>query len=573
MATVTRRIKPKIAAPHRPLRRQSSRRIRILVQLSALTAAIAGLWLLWNLTANTVEIEVDGVTSTVQTHRRNVGDLLTDVGLLPGPEAIADDALAQNSFVPARVAQAQDPANSQPSAAKIAPSRFAPSRRQPFSTALGEAQMAPQEGLRLSHSLDTRITDGLRLSIERPQPFLIVAGGREYQASSWAKTPAELMADVGVPFSPRDQVLIYGTEVGWDNAMPTGPTSMEPRLSSGPAREHLERVPPIRIEVNHAVPLTVYEDAIPYTIHTLAETVGEALRDAEITIYLGDDVQPSLGAPVSSGLRVFIRRSTPVSLFADGVLYKTRTQSQTVGDVLAEIGVGLTGLDEVSPHLSAELYPDIQIQITRVREEVEVEDEIAPFGTEWVADPNLPIDTLIDHPGAEGITRRRFRVRYRDGQMVDRALEDVWAAQEPRNALKVYGQKIEPRTFVTEDGQEITYWRSIRMRATSYSASTAGVSTDVPWYGFTRTGDRMRKGVVAVDPRIIPLRTRVYVPGYGFGDALDTGGNIQFRRIDLGYDDHNLVLWSRWVDVYLLWPPPPEHKIEWVIRNWPIEPQ
>ena len=557
MATVTRRIKPKIAVSDRPLRRQSSRRIRILVQLSALTAAIVGLWLLWNLTANTVEIEVDGVIrKTVQTHRRNVGDLLTDVGLLPGPEATADDALAQNSFVPARVAQAQDPASSEPSAAKIALSRA-----------------APREGLRLSHSLDTRITDGLRLSIERPQPFLIVAGGREYEASSWAKTPAELMADVGIPFSPRDQVLIYGTEVGWDNAMPTGPGRVsDTRLSGGPAWEQVERVP-VLIEVNHSVRLTVYEDAIPYTIHTLAETVGEALRDAEITIYLGDDVQPSLGTRVSSGLRVFIRRSTPVSLFADGVLYKTRTQSQTVGDVLAEIGVGLTGLDEVSPQLSADLYPDVQIQIVRVREEVEVEDEIAPFGTEWVADPNLPIDTLIDHPGAEGITRRRFRVLYRDGQMVDRALEDVWVAQEPRNRLRVYGQRIEPRTFVTEDGQEITYWRSIRMRATSYSASTAGVSPSVPWYGFTRTGDRMRKGVVAVDPRIIPLRTKVYVPGYGFGDALDTGGNIQFRRIDLGYDDHNLVLWSRWVDVYLLWPPPPEHKIEWVIRNWPIEPQ
>ena len=557
MAAVTRRIKPKIAVSDRPLRWQSSRRIRILVQLSALTAAIAGLWLLWNLTANTVEIEVDGVTRTMQTHRRNVGDLLTDVGLLLSPKAITDNALAASSFVPARVAQAQDPANGVPSAA---------------GAVLSPA--APQEGLRLSQSLDTRITDGLRLSIERPQPFLIAADGREYEASSWAKTPAELMADVGILFSPRDQVLIYGTAVGWDNAMPTGPGRVNDTRPGGPVWGQVERVP-VLIEVNRSVRLTVYEDAIPYTIHTLAETVGEALRDAEITIFLGDDVQPSLGTRVSSGLRVFIRRSIPVSLFADGVLHQTRTQSQTVGDVLTELGVGLTGLDEVSPHLSAEIYPDVQIQIVRVREDIEVEDEIVsvPFGIDWVPDPNLPIDTIIDHPGAEGITRRRFRVLYRDGQMVDRTLEDVWAAQEPRNTLRVYGQKIEPRTFVTEDGQEITYWRSIRMRATSYSASTAGVSPNVPWYGFTRAGDRMRKGVVAVDPNIIPLRTRVYVPGYGFGDALDTGGHIRFRRIDLGYDDHNLVLWNRWVDVYLLWPPPPEHQIEWVIRNWPIEPQ
>ena len=556
MATVARPTKPKVAVSDPPLRRQSSRRVRILVQLSALMAAIAGLWLLWDLTASTVEIEVDGVTSSVQTHRRVVGDLLTDVGLLLGGEAVVEEVLAGDTRVTVRKTETHGRANVASAA-----------------TGDDEAQAAPGEGLRISHNLNTRITDGLQLFIERPQPFRILADGRETQASSWAKTPAELMADAGIPFSPRDQVLIYGTAIGWDDTMPTGPGRIsDTRLSGGPDWEQVERVP-LLIEINRSVRLTVYEDTVPYTIHTLAETVGEALRDAQITIYLGDEVQPSLGSRVSSGLRVFIRRSTPVSLLADGVLYKTRTQSENVGDVLTEIGVGLTGLDEVSPPLSADLYPDIQIQIVRVREEIEVEEEIAPFGTEWVGDRDLPIDTIIDRPGAEGITRRRFRVLLRDGQVVERELEDVWVAQEPRNRVRVYGQKIEPKTFVTEDGQEITYWRTIRMRATSYSASTAGVSTSEPWYGFTRTGDRMRKGVVAVDRRIIPLYTKLYVPGYGFGDALDTGGSIQFRRIDLGYDDHNLVLWSRWVDVYLLWPPPPEHQIVWVIRNWPIEPQ
>ena len=556
MATVTRRVKPKVAVSGTRLRRQSNRRIRILVQLSALTAAIAGLWILWNLTASTVEIEVDGVTRTVQTHRRNVGDLLTDVGLMEGPEAVTNGASAERALVPARVAQAQNASSDTP-----------PSKGVALSGA------APQEGLRVSHDLSTRIIDGLRLSIERPQRFLIVADGREYGASSWATTPAELMADAGIPYSPRDQVLVYGIDVGWDDAIPTGPGRVsDTRLSGGPAWERSERAA-LAIEIKRSARLTVYEDTIPFTIHTLADTVGEALRDAQVTIYLGDEVQPSLGTRVSSGLRVFIRRSIPVSLVADGVLYRTRTLSDSVGDVLAEIGVGLTGLDEVTPHLGAGLQPDMQIRIVRVKEEVEIEEEIAPFQTVWLPDPTLPIDTIIEHPGAEGITRSRYRVLIRDDEVVDRTLEDVWEAQEPRDKQIVYGQKIEPQVFITEDGQEITYWRKVRMRATSYSASTAGVSPSVPWYGFTRTGDRMRKGIVAVDPDIVPLRTRVYVPGYGFGDALDTGGNIKFRRIDLGYDDHNLVLWSRWVDVYLLWPPPPEHQIVWVIRNWPKEPQ
>lgn len=373
MATVTRRMKPKVAVSGTALRRQTSRRIRVLVQLSALTAAIAGLWILWNLTASTVEIEVDGVTRTVQTHRRNVGDLLTDVGLMEGPEAASYGASAERSIVPARVAQAQNAASDTRSTESVALSGT-----------------ATQEGLKVSHALNTRIIDGLRLSVERPQRFLIVADGREYGASSWAKTPAELMADAGIPYSPRDQVLVYGIDVGWDDEIPTGPGRVsETRLSGGPSWEQVERAPLV-IEVNRSARLTVYEDTIPFTIHTLADTVGEALQDAQVTIYLGDEVRPSLGTRVSSGLRVFIRRSIPVSLVADGVLYKTRTLSDSVGDVLTEIGVGLTGLDEVTPHLGAGLQPDMQIRIVRVKEEVEIEEEIAPFETVWEADPNLP---------------------------------------------------------------------------------------------------------------------------------------------------------------------------------------
>ena len=78
-------------------------------------------------------------------------------------------------------------------------------------------------------------------------------------------------------------------------------------------------------------------------------------------------------------------------------------------------------------------------------------------------------------------------------------------------------------------------------------------------------------GVIAVDPNLISLRQPLYVPGYGRGFAGDTGGAIKGRRIDLCYDDHNLVLWHRWVDVYLLTPVPPHSSIPWIIPNDPGE--
>ncbi len=466
----------------------------------------------WQATAIPVVVEVDGVRETVYTHRPTVQALLVDLGLDLGPTD------------------------------------------------------------RVSLPAEARLQPNTLLQIQRAPTVLIRADGRQLLLHTWATTPRAVLEEARIPFTEYDRIRVQGGLLSLDQTLTYPPArSLDVAYDRGYAWDSLERTP-LQMEVLRAIPIQVDDGNLPFTIYTTAQTVGEALREAEIVLYLGDRVQPSLGSPVSTGLRVTIERSTPISLQVDGRRVKTRTRGKTVGDALAEVGVLVTGLDRVSPPLDAPLYDNVEIRVTRVREEILVEEDVVPFDTVFVPDPELLIDTRqVVNPGAEGITRRRYRVRYEDGQEVQRTLEDTWVAQEPAQRVIAYGQKIVPRTLVTPEGQEITYWRKIRMLASSYSPSTAGVSPDVSWYGLTRTGDPMRKGVVAVDPRIIPLRTKVYVPGYGFGDALDTGSAIKARRIDLGYDDSNLVLWNRWVDVYLLWPPPPSYLITWVLPNWPPE--
>ncbi|HAJ36299.1 MAG TPA: hypothetical protein DCL15_11455, partial [Chloroflexi bacterium] len=142
------------------------------------------------------------------------------------------------------------------------------------------------------------------------------------------------------------------------------------------------------------------------------------LRRSGVTLYLGDRVQPSLGSAVTANLNVYIQRSVAVSLEVDGRLVKTRTQAQTVSDALSDLGIVLSGEDRVTPDLSTELYDNMKIAITRVNEDVTVEEEIAPFETVFVPDPNLPIDTQeVLATGAEGITRRRYRTRYENGEV------------------------------------------------------------------------------------------------------------------------------------------------------------
>ena len=131
-----------------------------------------------------------------------------------------------------------------------------------------------------------------------------------------------------------------------------------------------------------------------------------------------------------------------------------------------------------------------------------------------------------------------------------------------------YGTNIVIRTLDTPDGP-IEYWRKVRTYATSYSAATSGTPKTAKWYGVTATGLPMRKGIVAVDPSVISLGTKLYVPGYGPGLAADTGlAACAGKWVDLGYDDDNLQGWGWWwVDTYLLTPVP--GRINYELPNWP----
>ena len=70
----------------------------------------------------------------------------------------------------------------------------------------------------------------------------------------------------------------------------------------------------------------------------------------------------------------------------------------------------------------------------------------------------------------------------------------------------------------------------------------------------TATGTVARVGIIAVDPRVIPLGTRVYVEGYGYATAEDTGGAIKGNRIDIFLNSNaECVNWGRRsVKVYIL---------------------
>lgn len=401
----------------------------------------------------------------------------------------------------------------------------------------------------VSSPLDQPLRPGMTVEVRRARPVLIRADG--YSTTIWTRNPETraVLDEAGILLRPGDEVHTTSCDGAADVPACAGPEA-----------------PVLIVEVRRAVPVTLHEDGRILRFTTTASTVGQALEELGLAVYLADRVQPDLGQPVSAGMHIYLERSRPVTVEVDGRRIRTRTHRSSVGEVLADLGIVLVGQDYTDPPPDAPLGEETTVRVIRVAEEFHIQQEPIPFQTRWQPDPDLEIDhRRVLQEGAPGLLQRRWRVRYENGVEVSRTLESEYVAVPPTDKILGYGTKIIVRQLETPEGV-IEYWRVIRMLATSYSASTAGVPRSSPHYGRTRLGLPMQRGIVAVDPRVIPLGSRVYVPGYGVGLAADTGGAIRGRRIDLGYNDDDLVLWYRWVDVYLLTPVPPPERINYILE-------
>ena len=424
---------------------------------------------------------------------------------------------------------------------------------------------------------ETELTAGQTLTIKLARPVTVQADGRRWQLLTHHQQVDEILTEIGLALNPRDELFMNGQQAAHDAELPaaisidvTDPYQRLLANTTPRGAVEAQRPQAVSVIVRRAIPVSLHDEQIYTTFYTAQPTIAEALAEQGVTVLAGDRVTPSLQTTLLPGMKIYIQRATPVIIQADGHMFEARTHRETVGQVLAEQDIALMGQDFSRPSLDAAIGVDDVIEIVRVREQVEFEEEYIDFETQWVADSELELDQReILQQGETGIIRSRTRVRYENGTQVWQELEDEWLAQEPKNQEIAYGTNIVVRTLDTPAGP-IEYWRKVSMRATAYSAATSGKTTDHPLYGVTASGLQAGKGIVAVDTRVIPLRTQLYVEDYGPAIAGDRGGRILGKHIDLGYpEDEPLPVIFDWRNVYILTPVPPADRIRYVLPNWP----
>jgi uncharacterized protein YabE (DUF348 family)/3D (Asp-Asp-Asp) domain-containing protein len=266
-----------------------------------------------------------------------------------------------------------------------------------------------------------------------------------------------------------------------------------------------------------------------------------ALAEAGLSVHGGDVLRLGSG-------ELMLLPSTGLLIRRHGRLAYARVIAPTLAQALAELGIDANPDDRLSvaglegtPLADLPIFEGMRVDLVQVARLTRTARQAVPFNTRQVDDPALAAGTtVVEQEGIEGERSLVTEVLLQDGEPVAERVVSDEITRPPRDRVLRRGTR--PRAL-PEDGAFGYVLTFVSSHVTAYCLR-----------GTTATGSQVGPGTIAVDPTRIPLGSHLYVEGYGFGYALDTGGDIKGEAVDLwiaSCDD--AVRWGRrTVRVYVL---------------------
>ena len=342
------------------------------------------------------------------------------------------------------------------------------------------------------------------------------------------------------------------------------------------------------IEWDQAEQYAVTVDGETRSAWTTENTVAAILEKAEIELTQHDKVSPALDETVDEDTVIDVEKAYEVTIVDGGKDKKVWSTSTTVADFLKQHSIELSKLDRVEQELDELVLPNSKVEVVRVEKVTDVVEDAVKYAVETKKDSSLlkGSEKLVQK-GQNGLVEKTYEVVKENGKEVKRELKEEKVVKEPTQQILAVGTKTvvasvsrgtatkqaaapkqaaakketspvkqasakaetaaapkaattakapvkakaAPQPAKKEAASEPTGGKEFYVSATAYTASCTGCS------GITATGINLKANpglkVIAVDPSVIPLGSKVWVEGYGNAIAGDTGGAIKGNKIDL----------------------------------------
>ncbi len=343
------------------------------------------------------------------------------------------------------------------------------------------------------------ITDALKAEIT------YAADGKTEVIKSSNETVGELLTDLDIEITKEDHLS----------------HSFDETIEDGMKIEHIT-----------AKEVTLIIDGEKTTYQTTADNIESFFEEENLEFIDEDDLSHLPSSKIEEGLVINVTKAFQVSIDYAGEEQKVWTTGGTVEEILAENKLEPKKADKLVPSSQTKITDEAEIKVTEVETKNITEEETIDYKTEKKKDSELKKgkEKLIQE-GQTGSVEKTYKIVYENGKEVKRTETDKKVLEKPKSEIIAIGTKVNQPT--TKSTKAPSGGQTKTMEATAYTAECYGCS------GVTATGIDLNKNrhkkVIAVDPNVIPLGSRVWVSGYGEAIAGDTGGDIKGNRIDLHF--------------------------------------
>ena len=274
---------------------------------------------------------------------------------------------------------------------------------------------------------------------------------------------------------------------------------------------------------------------------TMIGTVQDVLDKHNLVIEEKDKVVPVLDSKLSKHSVINVKRAQEIVLLVDGKEKKIKTAEDSVKDMLKAEKVTLDEKDRVEPSIETVIEKGQNIEVVRVDEKLVTENEDIDF--EVTTRKNDKLDKSVKKTVQEGTVGKReikSKLIYENGKQVGKEIISDKVITDPKAKIIEEGTRV---TFVSNSRGPESSSSNKAPAGSAVSKAPAGKTMTMQSTAYytgtvTATGTRPKRNpsglsTVAVDPRVIPLGSKLYIDGYGYAVAEDTGGAVKNNIVDV----------------------------------------